>query len=444
MIIKKIYFLFFGVLFLCPESGFAQKDKNLKSVNTGLEFPCAPEVLLKQFTDRQLELNNLPAPVPDFKEWQIVVGRYFEFKAMPKNKSQNWQWKVGDDGTGNSYWTFEPPLNNAPDYDRRKGISKIPDSNLPASNDSFGPAQGQVIVSADIDGGGTSTDEHEVKVYFKKDDIHPVSGTPNWFHYWSQVVEDELTTSGIKLFEVNAPEFTEANLQPGDPEPITFTLNYRDDGEYCYPAHGTNSITYAQNNLGNQMVKFKKNSVKGGTCPDDPADGSGLHKVITGYPDDLENHAEIDIGKGCGFENKMYNYGPGPLSFNPPVSFDMIKGVDVFYALIQHEITHWTISEEFWSQTGYDDNNDCDGDYYPDDWEMGPVGMSYGFEVGRDDNYTGNYDPENLPNLPDEFKAATWFQEEKCRRKEVSTNPNSPHDKDWSFDPTYKHQGKKW
>jgi hypothetical protein len=80
----------------------------------------------------------------------------------------------------------------------------------------------------------------------------------------------------------------------------------------------------------------------------------------------------------------IFDYGPGPNAYagSLPPQYTTVRGVDVFYALINHELTHWTLFEEFWSQTGYDDNNDCDHDYYPDDWEMGPIRMSYGFEVG--------------------------------------------------------------
>lgn len=121
-----------------------------------------------------------------------------------------------------------------------------------------------------------------------------------------------------------------------------------------------------------------------------------------------------------------------------------VRGVDVFYALINHELTHWTLFEEFWSQTGYDDN-DCDHDYYPDDWEMGPIRAAYGFDPMMEDNYTKNYNPENLPGvLPIAKRAATQYQEEKCRRREMSSHLNSPHNQDWSFDPTNVNQGKNW
>ncbi len=437
-----------GFAFLYPYQVFSQIDKENKSVEQDLEFPCAPKVRLKKFEDKQNELNTLPPPIPPataptFKKWQIVIGREFDFKATPNNNAENWQWKVGDDGTGNGFWSFDPPLNNPPINNKNKGTSQIPDSEIPINNGIFGTAKGNVRVSAEIEVGQTTevrTDEQEIKIFYSKDDMnfHNLV-VPNWFFYWSQVVEGELTTSGIRLFEVN-DLVTEAVLNVDPPTPIKFTLEYREDGSYSWPQPPGSNVVYGTNLLGNQMNKFKFAFVPGGLC------ANNFRKVLIGYPDDLPALSIIQIGKGCGYHYPIYNYGPGPNAFEavPPES-NIVRGVDVFYALVNHELMHWKLIEDFWSQAGYDSSNDCDWDFYPNDWEMGPIGESYGFDPVMEDKYSENYDPENLPNLlPIESRAATWFQEEKCRRTEMATQSNSPHSQDWSFDPSYKNQGKNW
>lgn len=421
-------FTVFFILFAGHATGQIEKS-TAPPATMELDFPCPPE---------EIKITKFNGG----KNWKIVVNRPFDYKATPKNGTDNWVWALGDlNASGDGvvpFWQFQNPLN------AYSGTGLIPLANLPPNNADFGPAHGHIQATANLNGVPkkdlSDPPGETVKVFFNKDEVHPVSGVPNWFHYWEQIAANLLTTSGIRVFGVDSL-VTEAVLQVGDPTPIAFSLRYRNDGPFHFQEPPDPNIPqlYAINNIGDQMSKFKFAFIAGG-CYND------YRKVLTEYPDDLPDLAVIDIGEGCARHYRIYNYGLGPNAYGGPLppQYSTIRGIDVFYALLNHELVHWTLFEEFWSVAGYDSTFDCDGDYYPDDWEMGPIGMSYGFIVGVKDEYTSNYNAENLPAvMPVNRKAATWFQEERCRRKEAVVQPG-PHDQDWSFDSTGSNQGKQW
>ena len=228
--------------FMDHTSGQVEKS-TVSPATTALDFPCPPDLRIKFFEDLQPGIPNAQK-----KDWKVVVGRPFRYKATPGNGA-NWAWQVGN----GDFWQINAALNGNNDSQATIGIA-----NIPLNNNDFGQTQGNVEVSATV-GGGPQTSNQQIEVFFNKDEpyFHDPA-VPNWFHYWGQTVGGLLTTTGIKVFNVNALA-TEAVLQIVPPVPIAFTLRYRNDGNFHWqdPPDPNTPQLFAVNNLGNQMVEFQ-------------------------------------------------------------------------------------------------------------------------------------------------------------------------------------------
>jgi hypothetical protein len=182
---KLILVLIFQSFYLVNVTSQIEKS------STGIDFPCPPDkIKITKFKDT--------------KNWQVVVNRPFNYRAVPKSGTDSWTWSLGDlNGTGDGvvpFWVFQNTLN------AYKGSGII--TNLPPNNSDFGPVHGHVEATANLNGvpkKDLSDDPNQtVKVFFNKDEVHPVSGEPNWFRYWSesQPIQDLLTIPGIKLWDM--------------------------------------------------------------------------------------------------------------------------------------------------------------------------------------------------------------------------------------------------
>lgn len=207
-----LLFTVFFYLFAGHATGQIEKS-TAPSVTTEFDFPCPPE---------KIKITKFNGG----KNWKIVVNRPFDYKATPKNGTDNWTWALGDlNAAGDGvvpFWQFQNPLN------AYSGTGLIPLANLPPNNADFGPAHGHIEATANLIGVPkkdlSDPPGETVKVFFNKDEVHPVSGVPNWFHYWSKVniIQDQLNSiPGIKLFNISTCSFDEEPTKPQD-----FVLQY--------------------------------------------------------------------------------------------------------------------------------------------------------------------------------------------------------------------------
>ena len=414
MTIRNVYFIFFGALLFYPQTNFAQKEKELKSAGADLEFPCPPEdINITKFKDT--------------KKWQVVVNRLFTYQAAPKSNTDDWGWSLGDlNAAGDSvipFWMFQNPL------DAYKGTGVI--INLPPNNSDFGPAHGQIQATANLNGlpkKDLSDDPDEtVKVFFVKDEVHPVSGTPNWFHYWSesQPIQDLLTIPGIRLWDMSTCMFQ-------DIEEVHLTLIY---GGMPYDPEGS---TYGSSNFSPR--DFDKEDPYPDCDNNSPA-----HLYAVGYK---ANATKILIGEGCGFRKS----DPGNPSANP---IGNIEGIHVLYSTVAHEVEHTEITCEVWSD-GYDSAFDEPlpiRDDYRDNWETQTNIDNAGipgycpFTIGVDDGFNEDYVEANIGNCTLET-AGTNYEEIRCRKKATELDLTPVNEYDWSFDPITDPlnliQGKQW
>jgi hypothetical protein len=391
---------------LCPLLTWTQEERS--QITT--DFPCPP--------DDNIKITKFK----DAKKWQVVVNRPFDYKATPESNTDSWAWLLGDlnangDGVVSPpFWMFQNSLN------ANKGSGVI--NNLPPNNSDFGTTHGHIEATANLNGVPkkdlSDNPDETVKVFFQKDDIHPVSGTPNWFHYWSQIntpqLQTYLTVPSIPVFDYATCSFVP---QPPPSEINTMlTLSYD-------PTLPYNQATM-QGTLGKNYF-FPIISVPATGCP-------GFGNVMVNFD---PNGNSISLGPGCGYAEH-----------NTADPVNPIRGIHVFYKTVAHEAEHARIASEVWS-TGYASNWDMDHDKYRDDWENHinanlPVGACYMFAVGTNDSVQP-YNANNLGQCPmPAYSAGTEYEEWRCRDVENNVILNLINDFDWSFDPTGINQGKQW
>jgi hypothetical protein len=119
------------------------------------------------------------------------------------------------------------------------------------------------------------------------------------------------------------------------------------------------------------------------------------------------------------------------------------RGIHTFYETLAHESHHIVLWEGWWGVGGTRNAaQDTDSDSVPDSFETSPTGLSYGFQVGRNDHYT--------TGLPTTVTGARWpdrsadynYEEAECRQVEQNLNEASVDSQDWSHDSTNTNQGK--
>ncbi|MEZ4960162.1 MAG: hypothetical protein R2830_10145 [Saprospiraceae bacterium] len=396
---------------LCPLLTWAQEERSQIST----DFPCPPEDNIKI------------TKFKDVKNWQVVVNRPFDYKATPQSNTDNWTWTLGDlnaNGDGvvtPPFWMFQNALN------ANKGSGII--NNLPPNNSDFGPTHGHIEAAANLNGVPkkdlSDHPDQTVKVFFKKDDLHPISGTPNWFHYWreAQPIIDLLTIPGIKLWDKDNCIFLDAI-------PVELNLIY---GGMPYNPVGNTTYGFSKFN----PAGFLNVDPFGPPCNDN----SPPHLYSVGYKVESLN---VTIGEGCGFRKN--------LPANPSADVNgNIEGIFVLYSTIAHEVEHTIITCEVWAN-GYDSALDeplPNKDHYRDGWEeqtnldnAGTPGYCP-FTIGVNDKYNVDNDPVNLGNCALET-AGTNYEEIRCRNKENALDIEPAKTFDWSFDPTAEIQGKQW
>lgn len=410
-------------------SVFSQVDTTWqRTVN---EIECLDDLSLKKFM-----LSN---PGASSKlNWKVVIGREIEYRARPKS-GVNWIWLLGDstETTFGQNWNIKTTTGVSDFTSKSSGSLKaiVDTIYMPSNNSSFGSTYGLLNISnSNIPNGITFTDT--VNVFYDKDSLtNPNGNVPNWFYYWSDIdtVMNLLNVSGIAMYDTVTGSFQST------PTSTTFTLRYRDDGNFAWivPPPGTPIVrVYGSNEASSRLnhASFEILDVDPSNPPCQ-ATGNTFRKVMKDYG---SINFIINIGQNCGFQYDAYDYGPGIM---PSMGFSPIDylGIEAFKAVLLHEVEHWILMQEFWVD-GYDSVLDCDADFYPDAWEAGPVGAAYGFNNMVPDNYNSNYDAKNLPS----FGAATHYEEERVRRKEVSGNTKLLNIFDWSFDYSNLFQGKNW
>jgi hypothetical protein len=321
----------------------------------------------------------------------------------------------------NSFWEFQSPLNSY------SGTGIIPTAKLPPNNADFGPTHGHIEAKATLNGElkiDLSDPDQIVKVFFNKDEIHPVSGDPNWFRYWKDINLPELinylTIPSIPVFDFETCAFVPQS--PPYNNTIKLTLLY--DALLPYDPI-TMTGTLGANNF------FSISTVPAVGCPD-------FDKVITQfYIDDYT----IKLGPGC---------SQADANLNDPAS--PYRGIHTFYRTVAHEAEHARIEAEVWS-TGYASNWDMDNDGYRDEWEQMindnlPPGACYQFSMGtpgsENDIYQSNYEPLDLGKCPPLYNAGTEYEEWRCRNVADNVQLEEIDEFDWSFDPNGINQGKQW
>lgn len=384
---------------------------NMPSATMELDFPCPPE---------EITITKFKGG----KNWKIVVNRPFDYKAAPKSGTDNWTWALGDlNATGDGvvpFWQFQNPLN------AYSGTDMIPMSNLPPDNADFGPAHGHIEATANLNGVPkkdlSDPPVETVKVFFNKDEVHPVSGTPNWFHYWSKInmpqLNNYLTIPSVPVFDFGSCSFVP---QPY-PSNINTTLSISYDSSLPYNPV-TMTGTMGINNF------WQGTTIPATGCP-------GFGSVIANF-----DPSGVILGPGCSQVEPNQNNPANPY-----------RGIHVFYRTVAHESEHARIAAEVWS-TGWASNWDMDDDGYRDDWENQinanlPIGAFYQFSIGipgsQNDIYQNGYDPTNLGQNPPLYTAGTEYEEWRCRQVEDNVNLIQINPFDWSFDPTGVNQGKQW
>lgn len=376
--------------------------------------------------------NGTPPSIasPRRENRKVVVGRTIGYRARPGSGTV-WDWDLGSGSCTSftDYWN----LQSNSSFSDRDNDAIIPNSSLPASNDDFGDTNGLVKVSNGTEEScvGRDGNTFEVEVFFEKDaTTNPGGSDPNWFFYWkqSQEVQNLLTIPGIHLYDMSSCDFNSS--------PTSVTLDIVYDASLAYNPGGNTTYGYSLFNTFNMDKEdpfIGPNNPKNCITINDPS-----QLVIVGYDDS----AEINIGEGCG--HRKLSQACNPSSPNH-------EGIHTFYTTVIHEVEHALITCEVWNFThpsdpsikaGYNSLWDSDNDGYKDIWEQySSEAIQYGFTVGTDDSYDGNYANCFCAGT---CSVGTMFEETRCRMQESMANPNAINDSDWSFDPTNDIQGKQW
>lgn len=329
-----------------------------------------------------------------------------KYKAKP-GETGTYLWELGDVSNSN-YWDIRP-LDPTPfDY---KGKAFIAYDNLPIANSDFGTTHGDVKVTKN----SSETASATAQVYFRSYDenMHDPS-VPNWFYYWKNLVQSDLTLPGIKLYDQ-----VTCDLNP-TPTPYSFDLNYNNSGVYMWNggAPGQN-ITYGTNPNG------FKGSLKLKECPP----GSGTYVCW-----ELKPSLPIVIGEANGYWN---------------VDDPSTEGIECFYETLKHELHHSNLFFIAFAD-GYTTALDTDIDGYKDS-EEDNYNTTYQ-STGRKLFYRGPTDPKDVYTSSYTYQdylagtilnAATMYEEDECRSI-GRNNKNAKNNYDWSYDPNKKVLGKNW
>jgi hypothetical protein len=363
-----------------------------------------------------------------------VAGEEISYK-MSGMKGPGWDWKLGDGGCAtaadvaafNHYWQLALDPSASFGSKGKQVSTSLP---LPASNTDFGETNGTILVTAD----GVHDCSNKAKVFFHKDEMTNPNGTvPNWFYYWKEAF-GTVSSTGLPFFTIDP---LTGFATPGSaPNTVTFTIDFSNSGNYKWrvPVPGGPPINIVHGSTSSGLDWFniaQMASVAGSStiCPP-----LGFRKVMTGCG---SIDFTIIIGEGCGYEMKSYDYNLASGALLAPTKYE---GIEAYLAVLYHEIEHWKIMERLWPG-GYDTQDDCDKDGYPDSWEAtDPKAVTYGFIAGVKDVYQSGYDPRNLPA----YGAATHYQEAHCRRCEKTKDTALLNASDWSYDKTGNFQGKNW
>lgn len=416
---KQLIFILCCCLFFVVQT-FSQKNGTEK--NGTMDFECqAIDLEIKKFR------NDNPN-----RKLKVVIDRDIEYKAKPNYGEGDYSWELGDatyNAQGevtnfNSFWPLTPNPNQF------EGITRIPIASHPTSNDDLGDSHGTIRLSHSTTNQTTYNPVNEkVEVFFNKDEIHPVSGDPNWFHYWSQAppIQDLLTIPGIRLWDNSSHPCSFQNAQD-----VQLTLTY---GAMPFVPGG--ATTYGSSNF--NPNEFNNEDPFGAPCN---LNLNPPRVYAVGYQADA---LEIVIGEGCGFRK----FDPTNPSANP--STGNIEGIHVLYSTVAHEVEHTLITCQVWAD-GYDSSLDeplPNKDYYRDNWETQTNNDNAGnpgycpFTIGVNDSFNTNYVEANIGNCMLET-AGTNYEETRCRIRATTLDLEPVNNFDWSFDPTNQFQGKQW
>ena len=399
----KIIVLTIIYILICKIS-IGQTPSRIESIE------CNSSFIIRKFQDKS-------------KAGNIVIDKEIEYHATPSIGS-NWIWEVGSEANG----IFTPKWSLAaitPTVLGGLGEGKLNSTALPSLNSELGSTFSIVQASKTV----TSTEiaksndpgsliPNGVRVFFKKNQINPHSGYPNWFHYWKQEIPNSLLEMpGIKLYNVNTCSYNT------NPTKFNLQIEYISGAPFVLGAPNT-VYGYTQTDIPSIATSLLSLS-QGGVCPA----SAGLGTVVTGYHPSL---LKIHIGDGCGYQKSDPSW--------PFIPSKIIEGIHVFLLTVVHETTHVRIGCELWAD-GYSSSADLDEDRYPDDWELMVADPKYGFKVPQNDAFSTNF-PQHLPLGWQLGTAGTWYEEATCKEAEKSFNRNLLDSKDWSFDTSY--QGKQW
>lgn len=345
------------------------------------------------------------------KALKVVVSRptikeEIKYKAKP-SETGTYLWELGD-GSNSNYWSLTP-LDPIPfDY---KGKAFIPYDNLPMHNSDFGTGHGNIKVTKNSTEMATGT----AQVYFRSYDQNRHDPTvPNWFYYWKDLVQSELTLPGIKLYD----EAT-CNLN-SNATPYPFELTYSNQGDYMWKNGMPNQeVTYGSNeNNFREILRLKE-------CPI----GSGI-LICWG----LHASIPIIIGESNGYWN---------------IEDPNTEGIECFYETLKHELHHNNLFFLAYPN-GYDTTLDTDKDGYKDTEE--DIYNNNYRTSGRKLFYRGPTDPKDKFNKDYKYQeyvagnilsAATMYEEDACRSV-GRNNKSAKNQYDWSYDPNNKVLGKNW
>lgn len=348
------------------------------------------------------------------KSHKVVVGRNIFYRGAPK-RATNWQWEF------TSQWTTFSG-------GKYKGLEKIETSDLPVNNDDFGDTYGEVKVSAtleDMPPELLSTDACEnwrAQVFYVKNDISLDGVTPNWYYYWKQAMQGSLSFPYVEYnYDTNSYEPAGENFM--------INLQYSNTGAF---------------------------STAGDPCGR-PLGGGGLYgrtsQVWNAIPADITNptgngvmtdlNITIRLGEGtcgvCGHQVDCTIDSSTGVGTSSVISGTGSTGIECFYQVLEHELTHVAIWLENWGN-GWSSNLDQDKDGYNDDWER--MHAADGFRVvgcGLD-RYDNNPTCGAGAAWNDPCHSVGWLYEERiCRNHEDNGITHNTHNgSDWSF------MGKQW
>jgi len=396
-------------------------------------------------TEEDIECAIKPVEIKSFKDntervkFQIVAGRPIGYSAAKGEDTSPFTWHLFKDHSALGFEYVYTLEGINPTTMAKSGTAEIAINTLDLfnSNQYFG----QATVKVDNATGGMV--EKEVKIFYEKEAIHPVSGNPNWFDYWQDntIIESLLNSvPKIKMFDISTCEFVE---QSGN-NPILFS--YAPDYDYFedyLPDRDSISGDYGSHRSYAHII-----AVGEGTpfCQD-------KFQVPTkvGYQPEVE----ISIKLGPGASRKKFAWNR---------SNNFIEGIHVYYSTLVHEVEHARIFYDNWKD-GYSlDLFDKDKDNYHDDWEgiansemtesdfsPKPKGR-FSDELGIDSYH--RYHPDSLFQDPPKVSAGTDYEEWRCLKKEYDlfSQLYEIDEYDWSYDPPVeiyedprlRTQGKQW